>query len=579
MTTDASTSARRHNPGKYALFNRTLVSKIPTITELRKELDCGHPHKRLDITLWNSVRSYGSHFTSRSGIPGHGLLRWRDRSHQNGLLQMTHRFLEEDGKGSYFWPDDPTDQHYRKLQYSKEPRKIKRLVIQLFFRINQQHKWKGSHKTQTGRAAEATAIPTLQENNGIGSTTNPIPSPAIPVEPHPPSPVDPQGQSIGPSQRGMDANDSSPDRKIPIPIADNPFDSSPGPSYIDLTTTSSPERPYAFHTFRLFSDFAVSQEPNSRSNIEPMTDVDADHRANSPGSDMAVPALQDNISRKRRSGSEEEDPCPKRPRSDEANNQPTGSTDDASAEMAHGETSPRLRDPFENRNHLPGHASDRGFELFPSLASVTPTFTGDVNNLHHAHNPMELANPPSSTQQPSQNSTEDAACEGSPARDNQPQSQTASSEEEQRLQRVPERQEPTTHAPQTLPKIDLAFSINVSRTLTKKWTPKGTFQQKPLGELLSELPFLGNLHELTGLILVLDTPDGRSFEGEIDLHDGKGYEDLKDWLRKKIMQCRRDHVGSGETLKFEMVITPLGRDRDKAKCGQKGDDEDDMVIY
>jgi hypothetical protein len=123
MATDTPTSSRRYSPAKYSLFNRLLVSNIPTITELRKELDCGHAHKRLDIALWNAVRSYGSHFTSKSGIPGHDLLKWKDRLHQNGLLQMAHSFLEEDGKGSYFWPDDPTDQHYRKLQYSKEPRR------------------------------------------------------------------------------------------------------------------------------------------------------------------------------------------------------------------------------------------------------------------------------------------------------------------------------------------------------------------------------------------------------------------------------------------------------------------------
>jgi hypothetical protein len=291
---------------------------------------------------------------------------------------------------------------------------------------------------------------------------------------------------------------------------------------------------------------------------------------------------QDEVSRKRRLASErseEEGPCPKRSRSDEANTQPTGSTDNAPVETEHSGTSPSLQQPSENPNHLSSHTYDEGFDFLPSSTNTMSMFTGDLHNLDDVHKPTELMCPPSRIQPPSQHSTEDVEDDDLLTQDTQPQSWSVSREEESSIQYAREREDLTRHTPQMLPKIDLTFSINVSQTLTKKWSPKGTFQQKPLGELLSELPVTGNFHELTGLILVLETPDGRNFQGDVELYDGKGYEGLKNWLHKKIMQCRRDHVGSSETLEFEIVITPVRRDRNNNEGGEKGGDEYGTVIY
>jgi hypothetical protein len=109
--------------------------------------------------------------------------------------------------------------------------RIKRLVIQLFFKINQQHKWKGSHKVQAGRAAETTAIPTLQESNPIASAANPASSPSTPIEPRPRSSAHSPDPNIciGSGQRDIDAKVSF-DIKFPVSGTDDPFNSSPSPS-------------------------------------------------------------------------------------------------------------------------------------------------------------------------------------------------------------------------------------------------------------------------------------------------------------------------------------------------------------
>ncbi|KAF7547736.1 hypothetical protein G7Z17_g7514 [Cylindrodendrum hubeiense] len=59
--------------------------------------------------------------------------------HQDALLEMTQMFLERDGNGARFWPDDPTSPEYRGLKYSTHCRDIKRGITQLFWRLSQQN--------------------------------------------------------------------------------------------------------------------------------------------------------------------------------------------------------------------------------------------------------------------------------------------------------------------------------------------------------------------------------------------------------------------------------------------------------
>ncbi|KAJ4288230.1 hypothetical protein N0V88_007419 [Collariella sp. IMI 366227] len=51
---------------------------------------------------------------------------------------MTTSYLDKEGNGLVFWPDDKTSPNYNKYQYSKDRPRITRLVKQLFFRLNQQ---------------------------------------------------------------------------------------------------------------------------------------------------------------------------------------------------------------------------------------------------------------------------------------------------------------------------------------------------------------------------------------------------------------------------------------------------------
>lgn len=122
------------------------------------------------------------------------------------------------------------------------------------------------------------------------------------------------------------------------------------------------------------------------------------------------------------------------------------------------------------------------------------------------------------------------------------------------------------------PKVNLIFSVNVSQTLNRLWNPKGTFQQKSLGELEQELPIQGNFR---GLHFLLEAPGNKGFEAEIVLDDEVAFQSMKNRFQKRVMEIRRNHTGSTETLYFEITITPL-RDED-------GEDEeshdDDLIIF
>lgn len=209
METGGPSGFRKPAPSSFNLLKKLKVTNIPSITDLRQKLDYGHAHQQRDIMFYNTVRSYIFNFTSSEGIPGSDLLRWKYSSHQTGLLEMTSQFLDQDAKGPFFWPDDPSSPNHGKLQYSTESRqyetlsashsiptltwthsRIRRLLVQLFFKINQQQKWKGNQR--------ATSEPQALERTSPSHQTNDRPSwSAVNFQ---------QPNSLGP-QRQTDVND------------------------------------------------------------------------------------------------------------------------------------------------------------------------------------------------------------------------------------------------------------------------------------------------------------------------------------------------------------------------------------
>lgn len=61
---------------------------------------------------------------------------------------MTTAYLEKEGNGALFWPDEESAAHYNRWQYSKHHTRIKRLIKQLFFRLNQQQHRNNKYKNK-----------------------------------------------------------------------------------------------------------------------------------------------------------------------------------------------------------------------------------------------------------------------------------------------------------------------------------------------------------------------------------------------------------------------------------------------
>ncbi|KAK1982950.1 hypothetical protein LZ30DRAFT_589468 [Colletotrichum cereale] len=114
---------------------------LPTITALREALNYGDA-KSLQCQAFNDdLRAYRKKFVSSHGLEGSHLHDWKSRVHQSALTEMTQTFLDRDGNGRRYWPDDEASAHYNGMRYSSDRARIKRIMKQLFFRLNlQQHR-------------------------------------------------------------------------------------------------------------------------------------------------------------------------------------------------------------------------------------------------------------------------------------------------------------------------------------------------------------------------------------------------------------------------------------------------------
>ncbi|KAF7540778.1 hypothetical protein G7Z17_g12114 [Cylindrodendrum hubeiense] len=119
---------------------------IPGVRQLRCELGYGSAGQRNDIEFYNFICAYIFTFTSSNGLKGSKLTKWKSPRHQTALLELTNKFLEQDGKGVVYWPDNPTHANNRGLEYTRDRQLIKQTIAQLFLKINKEHKAKGSHK-------------------------------------------------------------------------------------------------------------------------------------------------------------------------------------------------------------------------------------------------------------------------------------------------------------------------------------------------------------------------------------------------------------------------------------------------
>ena len=168
---------------------KVLVTEIPKIKALRSELDYGDPSIPRALAFINDINAFRRKFKTALGVDGDALHNWKDQATHLGLDEMVDAYLEREGNGQLFWPDDQSSKNYNKYQYSKDGDQyvtpdhvsvfrspltrvhfvsIHRLVKQLFFRLNLQQFQAGKYK----KGKKTSSPDTFIDGSGISSGPN-----------------------------------------------------------------------------------------------------------------------------------------------------------------------------------------------------------------------------------------------------------------------------------------------------------------------------------------------------------------------------------------------------------------------
>ncbi|KAK1676287.1 hypothetical protein BDP55DRAFT_662195 [Colletotrichum godetiae] len=119
-------------------------SSIPFISALRKKLGYGDSRSEhcQSILFYDSVRTFRKTFVSSQGHESSAVHDWKSSENQRALDEMVQAYLDRDGNGPRLWPDESVQNWVNKLKYSVHETKIKRILKQLFWRMNlQQHQY------------------------------------------------------------------------------------------------------------------------------------------------------------------------------------------------------------------------------------------------------------------------------------------------------------------------------------------------------------------------------------------------------------------------------------------------------
>ncbi|KAH6990791.1 hypothetical protein BKA56DRAFT_216773 [Ilyonectria sp. MPI-CAGE-AT-0026] len=568
----------------------TNVTHIPNIRTLRAELDCARVGQRRDVNFYNSVCSYLFTFTSTLGFKGTDLTRWKAPAHQKGLLELTRRFLEDDGNGAIFWPDDPKSPDYRSLQYSKDADRISRAMTQLFWRASQEYRYKGSQKKMADPHYRARRLglplPGTEHTSHLGGQGTPeepfdvdklvslrtsstssrpiktiqdeIPIFAVPPRPrmyqasveetvdesytqnalqrrpgslgiHPPSPpVAPIAHTNNEPQGGHETHLE----KRPRPQEQNTTNpnSHPAGGAENKPVASSPP----------VSWFSPRRQRRQTLRPDYVTGDDFFEAigANESGSD-AEPAN----SQAAGNGPRTKSPLPSPPSA------PTADT--VRTQAGYGCTGDSL-------------SNNAAEEPQPMTPSLPPRFCPGLHDTPaHIHDTGQ-GQPPLSKRELDTGRENELR----PELEHTPESVFGRAAEHEAGQEA----DPKPSSQRQRPRPQIIFSVDVSHDENRRWQPKGKFMQMSLRDLVEELPLQPNFSRFTFTLETLRC----TFHEDVTLNDEAGFALMKNRFNHKIAASLRAHRGSSDLL-FEICIHPIWDGRDDCEGGN-GDDDEDIVF-
>ncbi|RYP65280.1 hypothetical protein DL769_006359 [Monosporascus sp. CRB-8-3] len=476
------------------------AANLPKITAIRETLDYGDPELTRCAAFTADVRAFRKKFTTKSGLPGTSLYDWRSPEHQRGLNEMTEDYLERAGNGAMWWPDDTSAPNHNKLQYSKDHRKINELMLQLFFRLNeQQHRNnKYKNKFKSGSA----------EPDRRGHSTE--------------EPIDVDALETGP------ASDTS---SKPYPSVSGGASSRPD---------NTPQNP-------AIQDYDSNEHRKTLDDIYNVPD--------GPGSEQATSRDSTGDGVRNRQAKR-----PKKPYNattpDDSHREATHQSPDPATKRR----SPRQKKTYDAEKDRPERLYVTGRQYEISMSALddddwgrpksnqgfrdnnSSETAGDAANLRHASNPSE---PVRTTDKGRDSHTSTPA----------PASPTPNSTGEVGRGGVP--RDPPPQPYRSIPKIEFLYRFVTSRKPVfsyKNWKPTRKLEETSLQQFLDELPLEG---DVKGLLFIVEGP-GLKAEQQIlrgeETEFGSMIKQIKKAIRAELGTSRKYH---DHPLVIEMEIEPI----------------------
>ncbi|KAF2496206.1 hypothetical protein BU16DRAFT_561040 [Lophium mytilinum] len=550
------------------------ASSVPNITELRRQLQYGNGHP----TFSDDVKMFRKNYRSPSGLVGMDLYEWSSQQQQTALDEMTETYLEKEGRGNLYWPDDETSTNLNVLQYSRDRSKIKTLVKQLMFRLNQQqyrnHKYKGKERSGADETHERgrSATDPIHVDGSNTKPNNPFGShPGVGIK------YDTVGKSSSSEENRAiraTAHASSTSVGLHVNIA-NTKDADEDDVYtVPHSPKPLPSTVCLQHTMCLVAEFDRSADIAKKQRR--ITTLHFPSRG-AETSDATMPSLKRAAEpidhTQRATSSKKTKPTASKPKDDGLYFPPTYPAR-KSALGYMPRNSPRGRKVLQK----PGRATDE--QVREAIGSPTDTEIQVTCEQDEAQ--AQLSNTSTDTQggnvlpelgdQAGHASTEsgsktviDPEITTTPAAT---LSKTVGGVPQLSVIRTPASMEESmqlaanqTALPSPSPglksTVSFVYSVISSRVpiyQTKGWQPKGKFQDKTLAEVFLELLLDENVH---GIVFTLEGPGCRREGDPIDRDDEMSFESLKRMFNKQIRACVASHAGNSKPMLFEVEIEPL----------------------
>ncbi|RSL88818.1 hypothetical protein CEP51_001566 [Fusarium floridanum] len=152
--------------------SRPFKMRLPRVAELVTDLGLAgqnpSPDRALVREFDDTLKAFTDKFLAKKNLQRIELTQWSVSFNQDIFRQLATSFLNEGGRGSYFWPDTPSPANKKGYCFSKDRKKICDLLMPLAFRRNQILMNNQKHRINP---AYPVTLPTTTPTNAIQQET------------------------------------------------------------------------------------------------------------------------------------------------------------------------------------------------------------------------------------------------------------------------------------------------------------------------------------------------------------------------------------------------------------------------